>query len=63
MFKCNLCNKVLSSKDNLTRHTNIHNIARFICDICPLTYTRQDNLYRHVKNKHGTYFFINIFIE
>ena len=67
-FQCDLCEKVLSRKDNLMAHKrNVHGHVfesgtheplpkdekKFQCDICEKVLTRKDNLMAHKKNVHG----------
>ncbi|XP_031628844.1 PR domain zinc finger protein 5-like [Contarinia nasturtii] len=53
--ECNMCGKVLSSKDGLKKHVLITHSApgHFPCEICPnVTLTRKDSLRKHMKMKH-----------
>ena len=45
-----ICNTDLKMKDDLARHTKIHNIKRFFqCEACGREFRRLDNLKRHTK--------------
>ncbi|GBN70684.1 hypothetical protein AVEN_171541-1 [Araneus ventricosus] len=50
---CDICQKVFSRRDNLTRHRKIHEDQKvFICNICQKKFGRKDVLNRH-KKTHG----------
>jgi hypothetical protein len=52
-FICEQCSKVLSSRDNLSRHLRSHSGHRFQCPKCDCVYSRKDALHRHmIAQKH-----------
>ncbi|XP_020916740.1 zinc finger protein OZF, partial [Exaiptasia diaphana] len=51
-FRCDICNKSFSGKQNLEKHKkSVHSEKIFKCERCGETFNRQDNLKRHEK-KH-----------
>ena len=52
-FTCDVCDKVFTKRDHLTRHKNTHtDIRAFKCHVCDLTFKRKDKLTSHLK-MHG----------
>jgi uncharacterized Zn-finger protein len=52
--KCQICNKVLSSKYELKRHAEAfhENKKKFSCDQCPKAFYRKSELTRHITYCH-----------
>merc|ERR1719285_1437703 len=46
-FTCELCFKVLSSKNNLKKHMLIHSEAKYSCDLCDKKFTYKWNMESH----------------
>ena len=53
-YKCQVCNKVFTTQQGLTRHASSHDksLEGYSCDICQQKFTLKPNLTRHMKNKH-----------
>ena len=57
--KCEYCNKILSSKNNLARHhitCNLNTISDFQCKFCDKFYSKKSNLTRHLKTCRNNVF-------
>ena len=51
--KCDICNRVFTRKDGLTRHhDSVHRRQGHLCTTCGNLFTRLDNLTRHCKTTH-----------
>jgi len=46
-FQCDICLKVLSSKNNLKKHKLIHESAKYSCEICGKKFTYKWNMESH----------------
>jgi len=51
-FQCDLCDAIVSRKDILLRHMEIHSGVKFNCTECDAKYSRNDKLVWHVRTKH-----------
>ena len=54
--KCDICEKILSEKGNLTRHIKlIHNDNKiyYKCEQCDKQFSQNCDLNRHIKNSHS----------
>ena len=50
-YKCETCNKVFSTKYDLTRQGKVHSkVKEFSCHICNARFTTLSNKTRHAKN-------------
>ena len=50
-FKCTKCCKILSSKQNLLRHTNVcKGVDNFTCEVCFKRFPSRDMKYKHKSN-------------
>ena len=54
-YKCNVCNKILSSAASLWSHKKIHGGKfKFPCPACDKKFHQKGNLYTHIKSKHSS---------
>ena len=52
-FKCDVCDKVLTTKSNLFKHNrSVHEKISFICSLCNKSFSRKDAMKRHKKAVH-----------
>jgi len=51
-FQCDLCDAIVSRKDILLRHMEIHSGVKFNCTECDAKYSRNDKLVWHLRTKH-----------
>ena len=52
-FKCKLCDKLFSSKQNLRKHIDArHTVCKFACKLCQKVYSRPQGLRSHVRSIH-----------
>ena len=52
-FKCHICDRVFTRKDNLKRHFKIHEDTFIKCSICPRLFNNQHDMEEH-KLKHSS---------
>ena len=55
-MKCEICEKVFSSKNSLTNYYNIHHNSsgkEYRCNVCTKRFQTQRDLTIHVKTVHG----------
>lgn len=51
-FKCDACNKVFTTHQNLDKHTLLFHTVQ-TCTLCNKEYSSRNNLLRHVQRSHG----------
>ena len=54
-YKCDICHKSFSRKDNLKRHMKRHNDnSHHQCKKCGKVFAKAHNLHNHMQNKHNS---------
>ena len=54
IFKCNICNKSLSTSSHLRRHViTTHEKLKYKCDICQKGYVEKRSVDIHIKRDHN----------